>query len=89
MKKGIIAITVIILACILLTGIFSAGLVVGGLVIANRNTSELSQITPSIDSLLQLNSEVENISPDQPVATPTEEVTSFLSEINPFKSVWK
>jgi carboxyl-terminal processing protease len=87
MKKGIIAIAVILIACILLTGIFSAGLVVGGLIIADRNTTELSQITPSSEALLELdNAEVENTSPNQPDPTPTEEITSFLSEINPFNS---
>ena len=87
MKKAIIAIAGILLACILLTGIFSAGLVVGGLVIANRNTSEMSQITPSIDGLLEFdNREAESNTQDQPDATTTEEVTSFLSEINPFGS---
>ena len=87
MKKGIIAIAGIMLACILLTGIFSAGLVVGGLVIANRNTSELSQITTSFDTLLEKDSsEAENTSQNQPDAKTTEEATSFLNEINPFKS---
>ena len=86
MKKVIIVIASIMAACILLTGIFSAGLVVGGLILADRNTSEVSQITPpdvSVDTSVE---EVESPSPDQPEITPTEDETSFLSELNPFKS---
>jgi carboxyl-terminal processing protease len=87
MKKVIIVIASLLAALILLTGIFSAGFVIGGLILADRNTSEVSQITPLTDTLVELgDGESESASSNLPSATPAEEETSFLSELNPFKS---
>ncbi|MFC1996613.1 S41 family peptidase [Chloroflexota bacterium] len=86
MKKAIIVIASIMAVCILLTGIFSAGLVVGGLILADRNSAEISQIIPPTDSANTSEGVGNSASSNKPGATPTEEETSFLSELNPFKS---
>ncbi len=87
MKKVIIVIASLLASCILLTGIFSAGLVVGGLILADRDKSEVSQISPSNNNSVESgDGESKGTSSNQPDDTPVEEETSFLSELNPFKS---
>lgn len=83
MKKIIFIIAGLTAACILIAGIFSAGLVVGGLILAERNQPEVSQSAPSVN--LEP-SETDGTLPSEPSIAPTEEETSFLSELNPFKS---
>jgi carboxyl-terminal processing protease len=86
MKKAIILIASIVAVCIILTGIFSTGLVVGGLLLADRNTSDLGFISPTSTAIIDTSdSKTEEAEPEQPSTTPTEE-SSFLSELNPFKS---
>ena len=71
MKKVIIVIASITAICVLLTGIFSAGLVVGGLILSNWNIPVTSQITPSIDVLVETaTNEAETSTSGQPDATP-------------------
>lgn len=83
MKKIIIIVAGLMAACILIAGIFSAGLVVGGLVLANRNQSQISETAPPVDIG---SGEVNSPSSSESTAVPTEEETSFFSELNPFNS---
>ncbi len=83
MKKVILIVAGLTAACILMAGIFSGGLVVGGLVLANRNQPVVSQSASPADLGSDEN---DSASSSESTTAPPEDKSSFLSELNPFKS---